>query len=280
MSAPAPAVSSHRPVLSMQVDDYLRREYPGYILQNVAGDGSCQIGTLSVGLTNKQDVKYILGRASTKIMLENWQFYGCFHDYDKAYRVGGTDRMFVEEEFKKFLETDESLFLYRDNQDLHAASNMLDIDIDVIKVTNGICAHEQTEIHPNMQNTFRVKQKFDKKKITLLLNTNSEHYQVLVDPRSIEKKETIEKVKEELTNYLNDCIMEEPIELDRIEKLEKRMEAIFQELNKEIQSLKIENKKLCDKFESKTNKDVIVVTESQTSNMEVDNSQDENIQQI
>ena len=216
VSAPAPAVSSHRPVLSMQVDDYLRREYPGYILQNVAGDGSCQIGTLSVGLTNKQYVKYILGRASTKIMLENWQFYGCFHDYDKAYRVGGTDRMFVEEEFKKFLETDESLFLYRDNQDLHAASNMLDIDIDVIKVTNGICAHEQTEIHPNMQNTLRVKQKFDKKKITLLLNTNSEHYQVLVDPRSIEKKESIEKVKEELTNYLDDCFMEEPIELDRI----------------------------------------------------------------
>ena len=101
-----------------------------------------------------------------------------------------------------------------------------------------------------------------------------------MDPRSIEKKETIEKVKEELTNYLNDCIMEEPIELDRIEKLEKRMEAIFQELNKEIQSLKIENKKLSDKLGSKTNKDVIVVTESQTSNMEVDNSQDENIQQI
>ena len=101
-----------------------------------------------------------------------------------------------------------------------------------------------------------------------------------MDPRSIEKKETIEKVKEELTNYLNDCIMDEPIELDRIEKLEKRMEAIFQELNKEIQSLKIENKKLSDKLGSKTNKDVIVVTESQTSNMEVDNSQDENIQQI
>ena len=37
---------------------------------------------------------------------------------------------------------------------------------------------------------------------------------------------------------------------------------------------------LSDKLESKTNKDVIVVTESQTSNMEVDNSQDENIQQI
>ena len=72
VSAPAPAVSSHRPVLSMQVDDYLRREYPGYILQNVAGDGSCQIGALSVGLTNKQDDKYILGKASNKFMLEKW----------------------------------------------------------------------------------------------------------------------------------------------------------------------------------------------------------------
>ena len=44
--------------------------------------------------------------------------------------------------------------------------------------------------------------------------------------------------------------------------------------------MKVENKMLSDKLESKTNKDVVVVTESQTSNMEVDNTQDENIQQI
>ena len=48
----------------MQLDNYLRREYPGYILQNVTGDGSCQMGALGVGLTNNQDDKYILGRAS------------------------------------------------------------------------------------------------------------------------------------------------------------------------------------------------------------------------
>ena len=98
VSAPTPAISSHRPVLNMQLDNYLRREYPGYILQNVTGDGSCQMGALGVGLTNNQDDKYILGRASNKFMLENWQFYGSFHDYDKAFRVGSTDRMFEEEE--------------------------------------------------------------------------------------------------------------------------------------------------------------------------------------
>ena len=45
--------------------------------------------------------------------------------------------MFVEDEHKKFLQTQESLQMYRDNPDLDAVTKMFNVDIDVIRTTNG-----------------------------------------------------------------------------------------------------------------------------------------------
>ena len=41
--------------------------------------------------------------------------------------------------------------MYRDNHDLDAASNLNNIDIDVITVTNGVCAEKPTEIRPRLK---------------------------------------------------------------------------------------------------------------------------------
>ena len=115
------------------------------------------------------------------------------------------------------------------------------------------------------------------------MNTNTEHYQVLVDPRTIEDDETIEIVKEELTNNLTDNVIGEPLEVDRVERLEKQVEQLFKKLNNvdiEMQSLKLENRRLNEKLNERKNKDAKVVTESQTSNMDVDNTQDDKIQQL
>ena len=47
-----------------------------------------------------------------------------------------------------------------------------------------------------------------------------------------------------------------------------------------MQSLKLENRRLNEKLNERKNKDAKVVTESQTSNMDVDNTQDDKIQQL
>ena len=136
-SAPAPVTLGYREESDMKLDNYLRRYYPNHKLEKVKGDGSCQMRAISVALLKTQDDHEILGMATNKFMLQNWEFYSRFYDYDEAFRVAGTDRMFVEDEHKKFLQTKESLQMYRDNPDLDAVTKMFNVDIDVIRTTNG-----------------------------------------------------------------------------------------------------------------------------------------------
>ena len=202
-----PTIHDPNSTNELSLENVLKKEYPGYIVQDVEGDGACFTRSGSAVTLKTQVFHPLLSKSIDRyITVDNWDIFKISIDWDKyKRRVPGQEIRFrCEKQFRTFCQSEKSIHMWREFPDAVALCEIFGIGIDILVVENGIVNKaKQIKIDPkpNTPPRFRIQQKLKIKRITLV-NFDDVHFKAIVNPNETENAKTINNIVEELTNYV------------------------------------------------------------------------------
>ena len=190
----------------------------------VAADGACLVRAVSVTLFGDESNFSILARALNKAIYQNWSHYKQFYDFPRQVIVGANQMiMNTESDFLNLLQTSESIFMWRNHEDIQAISDMLSVKIKVIK--ENPLTETQVEPCPDINDG-------PVEKEVVIINSSDHYFAVKcsIDPAQCEK------IVMKMITYISSDSEEE----ERMSKLENLMSTVMNR----IEMLEKDNKEL------------------------------------
>ena len=188
------------------VTDYLRENYPGKIVVNVAADGGCLPRAASVPLFKGDYDWIVISKAINKYIRNNWFLIKteCFVNFPLDCKVGPTKEVTFqnEVEYLEFLKTDEAIYIWRDHHDLVALCEILQVKITVIVVKEDYVdgVHDVLPVSGNM---------IDEKDDRMVLLHAGEHYRAVVPPMVSIRHD--KELLQMMAKYIKDDVKSPPL---------------------------------------------------------------------
>ena len=126
----------------ISMTEWIARNLPGSVIESVSGEGACLLESLSYILWQTREHYKTLGRAISKYIIKNYDNLEAsnmiYYPLTRLCRKISNEELIFQnkEEFKNFLNSEESIWTYREGPDLLILSNLLEIQINVLVSKN------------------------------------------------------------------------------------------------------------------------------------------------
>ena len=214
----------------MKRKEFMDKFFPQRIQLNVKGDGACVPRSISFGLFKDQEHYEIIAKAMNKL---NYQFFSQLKKPEEVepgffikpvevpvkVMVKGEEVEMTEEEWLNFIQTDESIYMYRGVTDMRLLCGLLGIEMSVITVRRDIViSFEEVKPFPQTAHSSGSKSGNIDDRVILVLDVDAQHCQVLVNAN---KGHSNEDLMEVLENYVGQSVPQDFD--DRIAKIQEQM---------------------------------------------------------
>ena len=211
----------------IRVDKFINDR--GAVLKRVVGDGACAPRAISLILFGTENHWRVIATAMNKKNRESFverEIVGnVFYPFQRIVSGVGRKEFNNREEYLNFLETEESLYTWREGPDLKCISDLLEIKLIILVSGDGENLDGGKPLIIGEQFT---------PEVVLFLNKSSEHYFSVINPQNKnDNNERLSKLQDYINNVsaqgLDSFCSDEDVR--RWRRIEKQMELLQSKLN-------------------------------------------------
>ena len=157
--------------------DYIGKKFPGAVIKRVTGDGACGPRAISLILFGTEDHWREISIAMNKMnreAFEKQEIAGSVsYPFHRIVSGVGKKEFFSRQEYLGFLETEESLFTWREGPDFQCISDILEAQLVILVSGDGVTLDGGKAVVIGEQHN---------EYLVLMLNKSSEHYFAVMNP--------------------------------------------------------------------------------------------------
>ena len=227
----------------VQLQDYINKIFPGAVIRRVVGDGACGPRAISLIFFGTEDhwreISIAMNKQNKECFEKREIAGNVFYPFHRIVSGVGKKEFMNRQQFLGFLETEESLFTWREGPDFQCISDILESKIVILVSGDGVTLDGGKPLVIGEQH---------KSEVVLMLNQSSEHYFSVMNPKKhVFQQEIITNLRAFNGDVSADCPREVcsvkshenlPAQITDVLKRIELLEQIVKNQNKELIELK------------------------------------------